>query len=207
MTKFVKGCLKAQVSMKTLVLVTGICLLLQGTAIAQAQTMCSDSIAPNFPSPINPPNPAVKQAIGDVIAQYGTSLENKNGTILSNILDPNVKFELCSAGGNTQDFLATTASQVVAYYNNLWPALTTQGLMSQHIISGVVLSKTATPNEVEGRFKQLVFLQTSIGALDPDYSGTVKATFVRNGSQWQFKSFLLVANIPHLGGGIETRAR
>jgi len=207
MSKFLKECLRAQISRKTLVLVTGIWLLLQGTAFAQAPIMCSDSIAPNFPSPINPPNPAVKQAIGDVIAQFGVSLENKNDAILSNILDPNVKFELCSAGGNTQDFLATTGSQVVAYYNDLWPALTTQGLMAHHIVSGIVLSNTATPNEVEGRFTQLVFLQTSIGALNPDYSGTVKATFVKNGSQWQFKSFLLVANIPHLGGGIEARGR
>jgi hypothetical protein len=102
--------------------------------------------------------------------------------------------------------LATNASEVLAYYNNLWPALTTQGLTPQHLVSGIVLSSTGM-NTVEGRFTQLVFLQTSFGALNPDYSGTVKATFVKNGSDWQFQSFVLVALIPNLGGDITVMAR
>lgn len=198
-------CLRARTASAMLALVAGIGLLFPGSESAVAAA-CSTTIAPNFPTPIVPPTPAVKQAIGDVIAQYGVALETKDDAILKSTLDPSVTFEVCSAGGNTQEFLATNASEVLAYYNNLWPALTTQGLTPQHLVSGIVLSSTGM-NTVEGRFTQLVFLQTSFGALNPDYSGTVKATFVKNGSDWQFQSFVLVALIPNLGGDITVMAR
>jgi len=197
--------LRVRTASAMLALVAGIGLLFPGSESAEAAT-CSTTIAPNFPTPIVPPTPAVKQAIGDLIAQYGVALDTKDGTILKNTLDPSVTFEVCSAGGNTQDFLAINASEVLTYYNDLWPALATQGLTPQHLFSGVVLSSTGM-NTVEGRFTQLVFLQTSFLALNPDYSGTVKATFVKNGSDWQFESFLLIALIPNLGGGITVKAR
>lgn len=203
MTELLKEYLRTRISVKALALVSGIWLVLQGTAVAAT---CSGSIAPNFPTPVNPPNPADTQAIQNVIAQYGAALESKDGVILNAILDPSVSFELCSAGGNTQEFLATDATGVLDYYKDLWPALTTQGLTTQHIFSSVILSTTG-PNTIVGRFTHLVFLQASFGALNPDYSGTVKATFVRNAGKWQFEDFLLVAVIPDLGGGIGTRAR
>lgn len=204
MTKFLKECLRAQVSMKMLVLATGIWLLLQGTAIAQT---CSGQIPPNFPTPpITQPNPAVVQAIENLVSQYQSALENKDGTALSNILDQNVTFEVCTAGGNIQDFLATNRNQVLAYYTNLWAALTNQGLTTQHISSNLILNTTG-PNMVEGKFTQVVFLQTSFGGPQNDYTGRVRATFVRQTGVWQFQSFLLISNIPNLGGGIGTTAR
>ncbi len=204
MTKFLKECLRAQVSMKMLVLATGIWLLLQGTAIAQT---CSGQIPPNFPTPpVTQPNPADRQTIEDLVSRYSSALENKDGTALSDILDQNVTFEVCKAGGNIQDFLATSRNQVLAYYTDLWPALSNQGLTTQHIFSKLILNKTG-PNTVEGAFTQLVFLQTSFGALNPDYSGRIKATFVRQAGDWRFENILLISVIPDLGGGIEARAR
>ena len=206
MTKFLKECLRAQISMKTLVLVTGIWLVLQGTANA-AVTLCADSIPPNWPTPpVTQPNPAETRAIQDLVSRYGLALENKDSAILTDILDPNVTFEVCKAGGNIQDFKATDRPQVETYYNDLWLALTSQGLITQHIFSKLILNKTG-PNTVEGAFTQLVFLQTSFGALNPDYSGRIKATFVRQAGDWRFENFLLISVIPDLGGGIETRAR
>jgi hypothetical protein len=206
MTKFLKEFLRAQVSMTTLVLVMGIWLLLQGTANA-AVTLCTDSIPPNFPTPpVNQPNPAETRAIEDLVSRYGLALENKDSAILADILDPNVTFEVCRAGGNIQDFKATDRPQVEAYYNDLWPALTSLGLTTQHIFSKLILNKTG-PDTVEGAFTQLVFLQTSFGALNPDYSGRIKAAFVRQAGDWRIQSFLLISFIPDLGGGIGTTAR
>lgn len=206
MTKFLKECLRAQVSMKTLVLATGIWLVLQGTAIA-ATTLCSGQIPHNFPTPpVTQPNPADRQAIEDLVSRYNSALENKDGTTLSDILDQNVTFEVCKAGGNIQDFLATSRDPVLAYYTDLWPALSNQGLTTQHITSSLILNKTG-PNTVEGKFTQVVFLQTSFGGPQADYTGRVRATFVKQTGVWRFQSFLLISVIPNLGGGIGTRAR
>lgn len=206
MTKFLKECLRAQVSMKPLVLATGIWLVFQGTAIAQT-TLCSGQIPPNFPTPpVTQPNPANRQAIEDLVSRYNSALENKDGTTLSGLLDQNVTFEVCKAGGNIQDFKATSRTQVLAYFGALWPALSIQNLTTQHISSNLILNTTG-PNTVEGKFTQVVFLQTSFGGPQADYTGRVRATFVRQTGVWRFQSFLLISVIPNLGGGIGTSAR
>lgn len=205
MTKFLKEFLRAQGSMTTLVLATGIWLVFQGTAFAQ--TLCSGQIPPNFPTPpVTQPNPANRQAIEDLVSRYNSALENKDGTALGGLLDQNVTFEVCKAGGNIQDFKATSRTQVLAYFGALWPALSIQNLTTQHISSNLILNTTG-PNTVEGKFTQVVFLQTSFGGPQADYTGRVRATFVRQTGVWRFQSFLLISVIPNLGGGIGTSAR
>ena len=208
MTTSLQEYLRVQVLTKSLLLIAGIWLLLQGTAIAQSSsTACSGSIPPNWPSPpLSKPNPLDSQEINDLVSRYGLALENKDGTSLGDILDANVTYEVCNAGGGPQNVLKNNRNEVLAYYNNLWPALTIQNLTAQHLSSNLILNSTG-PDSVEGRFTQVVFLQTSFGPPQPDYTGTVRATFTKQSGVWRFQSFLLISTIPNLGGGIGTQAR